>query len=213
VQSLWWRVRGRNSAGVFGPFSSTRRFTPQGISAPASLAGITINPSSVAGGSTSIGTLTLTSRAPVGGIAVALSSNSAAATVPATVNVLAGATSATFTANTNAVAAATAVILSATYGSNTRTATLTVNPAGQLATLTVSATGRSGERITSTPTGISVSVGTTGSAPFAIGTSITLRVTNSRDAIWSGACSSGGNKTKTCTFTLNANASVNANVQ
>jgi len=31
--------------------------------------------------------------------------------------------------------------------------------------------------------------------------------------IWSGACSSGGNKVKTCTFTLTGNASVSANVQ
>jgi hypothetical protein len=56
-------------------------------------------------------------------------------------------------------------------------------------------------------------VGSTGSASFAIGTSITLSATNSRDVLWSGACSSGGNKTKTCTFTLNANAAVTANVQ
>jgi len=56
-------------------------------------------------------------------------------------------------------------------------------------------------------------VGSTGSASFAIGTAITLRATNERDVIWSGACSSGGNKTKTCTFTLNGNASVTANVQ
>jgi hypothetical protein len=42
---------------------------------------------------------------------------------------------------------------------------------------------------------------------------ITLSATNSRDVIWSGACSSGGNKTKTCTLTLNANAAVTANVQ
>jgi hypothetical protein len=88
-----------------------------------------------------------------------------------------------------------------------------VNPPGQSATLTVTATGRSGEQVTSTPTGISVNVGTTGSGPFTTGTSITLRVTNDRDAIWSGACSSGGNKTKTCTFTLNGNAAVTANVQ
>jgi hypothetical protein len=44
-------------------------------------------------------------------------------------------------------------------------------------------------------------------------TSITLSATNGRDVIWSGACSSGGNKTRTCTFTLNGNASVTANVQ
>jgi hypothetical protein len=79
--------------------------------------------------------------------------------------------------------------------------------------LTVTATGRSGERVTSSPAGINVTVGTTGSASFNTGTSITLSVTNGRDAIWSGACASGGNKTKTCTFTLNANGSVTANVQ
>jgi hypothetical protein len=31
--------------------------------------------------------------------------------------------------------------------------------------------------------------------------------------VWSGACSSGGNKTRTCSFTLSGNATVNANVQ
>jgi len=31
--------------------------------------------------------------------------------------------------------------------------------------------------------------------------------------IWSGACSSGGNKVKICTFTISGNASVTANVQ
>jgi hypothetical protein len=69
------------------------------------------------------------------------------------------------------------------------------------------------ERVTSTPAGINVAVGSSGSASFATGTTITLRATNSRDVIWSGACSSGGNKVKTCTFTLNANAAVTANVQ
>jgi hypothetical protein len=38
-------------------------------------------------------------------------------------------------------------------------------------------------------------------------------VTNNWDAIWSGACSSGGNKTKTSTFIISAKASVTANVQ
>ena len=68
-------------------------------------------------------------------------------------------------------------------------------------------------RIVSTPTGISVSTGSSGSASFTVGTSITLRVSNGRDAIWSGACSSGGKKTKTCTFTFSGAATVSANVQ
>jgi hypothetical protein len=80
-------------------------------------------------------------------------------------------------------------------------------------TLTVSATGRTGETVTSTPAGISVPVGSSGQASFAQGTSITLTVSNGRSAIWSGACSSGGSKTPSCTFTLNTDASESANVQ
>jgi hypothetical protein len=60
---------------------------------------------------------------------------------------------------------------------------------------------------------INVATGSSGTASFSTGTSITLSVTNGRDAIWSGACSSSGSKRKTCTFTLNAAASVSANVQ
>jgi hypothetical protein len=77
----------------------------------------------------------------------------------------------------------------------------------------VTATGRGGEQVLSSPAGIAVAVGSTGSAAFTTGTAVTLSVTSDRDAIWSGACSSGGNKTKTCTLTLTAAASVTANVQ
>ena len=115
-QQLWWRVRARNAAGVFGPFSTTRQFTLQGAAGPA-------------------------------------------------------------------------------------------------VTLTVTATGRTGERVVSSPSGINVPVGSTGSASFATGASITLSAANGRDVVWSGACSSGGNKTRSCTFTLNGDASVTANVQ
>jgi len=75
------------------------------------------------------------------------------------------------------------------------------------------ATGRSGERVTSSPAGINVATGSTGNASFAPGTNITLSVTNGRDAIWSGACSSGWDKRRTCTFTLSAAATVTASVQ
>jgi hypothetical protein len=88
-----------------------------------------------------------------------------------------------------------------------------VNPASQVATLTVTATGRSGKRVMSSPAGINVSGGSNGSALISAGTSITLSVTNGRDAIWSGACSSGGDKRRTCTFALSGNVSVTANVQ
>ncbi|HSV09001.1 MAG TPA: hypothetical protein VLI07_20970, partial [Candidatus Binatus sp.] len=81
------------------------------------------------------------------------------------------------------------------------------------ATLTLTASGRAGETISSTPAGLSVRVGTTGSASFPGGSRITLRDTNGRSVIWSGVCSSAGNKTPSCTFTLTANASETGNVQ
>jgi hypothetical protein len=214
AQRLWWRVRARNSAGAVGPFSSVRRFTVQAASTPASLSAITLTPSSVTGGASTSGGVTLTSAAPSGGALISLASSSAAvAAVPASVTVAAGATSATFAVTTAQVTTVTAVTISAAYAGVTRAATLTVNPPGQAVTLSVTATGRSGERITSSPAGINVAVGSTGTASFSSGTSVTLSVSNGRDAVWSGACSSGGNKTRTCTFTLNANASVTANVQ
>src|SRR5947208_130042 len=81
------------------------------------------------------------------------------------------------------------------------------------ATLTVTATGRAGVSVVSTPARVNVPVGTTGSASFPVGTSITLSATNARSVIWSGVCSSAGARTLSCTFTLNAASSETANVQ
>jgi hypothetical protein len=84
----------------------------------------------VTGGNSSTGTITLSGPAPTGGLVVTLASNNtAAATVPASVTVPAGATGATFTISTKAVTASTGVLVSATGGGVTRSATLTVNPA------------------------------------------------------------------------------------
>jgi len=204
-------------SGSFGGATSSAVLTVAPPPPPASLSAVSVSPTSVTGGATPQGTVTLTSAAPAGGAVVTLSSsNTTAATVPASVTIAAGSTSATFAITTAAVSASTPVTITGSYGGATKTATLTVTPApppGQSATLTVTASGRSGERVTSSPAGISVAVGSTGSASFATGTSITLSVSNDRDAIWSGACSSGGNKTKTCTFTLTGAATVTANVQ
>src|SRR5437667_6825018 len=103
----------------------------QSSAAPAlSLSSLALNPTSVAGGNSSTGTVTLSGPAPAGGAQVALSSsNTAAATVPSSVTVPAGAASATFTVSTSAVTASTAVTISAAYGGVTLTASITVAPA------------------------------------------------------------------------------------
>jgi hypothetical protein len=101
-------------------------------STPASvtLSSLSLNPTTVTGGNSSTGTVTLSAAAPAGGAQVALSSsNTAAAQVPSSVTVAAGATSATFTVSISAVAASTTVSISGTYSGATRSASLTVTPA------------------------------------------------------------------------------------
>jgi hypothetical protein len=219
----FWRVRGVNSVGTAGAWSAVRSFTPQAAPPPATLSTMSTNPSTVAGGEGSSATVVLSVGAPEGGALVTLSSsNPAVASVPSSTTVPANGFTATFPIATSPVSTSTTITITAAYNGSTRTATLTVTapasnpppppPAGT-ATLTVAVSGRSGERVTSSPAGISVSTGSSGSASFTAGTAITLTVSNGRDAIWSGACSSGGNKTKSCSFTLNTSATVTANVQ
>ncbi|MBI3721784.1 MAG: hypothetical protein HY248_04450, partial [Fimbriimonas ginsengisoli] len=96
---------------------------------PYTLTSLTLSPSSVTGGSSSTGTVTLNAAAPAGGAQVALSSsNTTVAQAPASVTVPAGATSATFTVTTSAVGASTSVTISASYSGVTQTAPLTVLP-------------------------------------------------------------------------------------
>jgi LmbE family N-acetylglucosaminyl deacetylase len=96
---------------------------------PPVISALSVSPASVTGGTAVTGTVTLNGPAPVGGAQVALSDNSGATSLPASVTVAAGATSATFSIGTSAVADNTAVTISASYGGATRTASLTVLPA------------------------------------------------------------------------------------
>jgi len=97
--------------------------------ATVSLSSLTLNPTSVTGGNSSTGTVTLSAAAPSGGAAVTLSSsNTTVARTPASVTVAAGATTATFTVATSAVTASTAVTISGAYSGVTRSASLTVTP-------------------------------------------------------------------------------------
>ena len=88
---------------------------------------VALNPTSVLGGGSSTGTVTLTGAAPGGGAAVTLSSsNTAAATVPGSVTVPAGSTAITFTVTTTPVATVATSVITATYGASAN-ATVTVN--------------------------------------------------------------------------------------
>ncbi|HEV8687592.1 MAG TPA: hypothetical protein VGQ84_09965 [Gaiellaceae bacterium] len=109
--------------------SMTLRQTLQ-LLPPGALADLSLNPATVTGGTPSTGTITLTSPAPAGGVAVALSSHdTTVATVPASITVPAGAASATFTVTTKVVCCQGHwSIISASAGGITRSQTINVNP-------------------------------------------------------------------------------------
>jgi hypothetical protein len=116
------------SAALDSAFQSAALGVHPPAPAPA-LTAVSVNQASVAGGTSTRGTVTLSAVAPSGGVVVSLSSDSSAATVPGSVNVPGGATSATFTITTSAVSASTAVTITGSLGGASRTATLTVTPA------------------------------------------------------------------------------------
>ncbi|MFQ3611655.1 MAG: S8 family serine peptidase [Fimbriimonadales bacterium] len=91
------------------------------------LESLTISPTSVWGGSTATGTVTLSGPAPSGGAVVQLrSSNSTRASVPSSVTVPAGARSVNFTIRTTSRFSITTVTITATYNGTSRSAQITV---------------------------------------------------------------------------------------
>jgi hypothetical protein len=90
------------------------------------LSALTVNPTSISGGVGAIGTVSLSAAAPAGGAMVALSSSDASvASVPGSVTVPAGATSASFTVATLACASGSAT-LSGSYSAVTQSAVLEI---------------------------------------------------------------------------------------
>jgi hypothetical protein len=110
-----------NSAG-----SATSNAAALTVTVPLpTVASLTLKPTSVVGGAqSSTGTVKLSGPAPAGGAQVLLSSNNSAASVPPSVTVPAGATSATFTVSTSVVLVSTSANISASYNGTSRTATL-----------------------------------------------------------------------------------------
>jgi hypothetical protein len=175
-------------------------------------------------GSSSTGTVTLSGAAPAGGATVSLSSsNTAAAQVPASVMVPAGATGATFDMATSTINSVTAVTITTSYN-GTRTATLTVNPSGatfiQQKTATYDSAGSVVVNLDATPqVGSALVMFSANNSVVVTGVSgggvswIQGRSSASHSAldIWYGLNSSGASSAITVTFT-NATGSGGVNV-
>jgi len=94
----------------------------------ATLSSLTLNPTSLRGGDSSTGTVTLSAAAPSGGAVVTLtSSNTSLATVPSSVTVSAGSTHAAFTVTTKSVNTTSSVTISGSEGGASQSATLTLS--------------------------------------------------------------------------------------
>lgn len=114
------------SSIAFPGFSQTATLA---VAAPGSvkLQSLTISPSTVTGGQSTSGTLTLSGAAPIAGVTVTLRSNSIAAQIPQSIVLISsGQTTATFTINTISVIAKQTVTITATAGGVSQTATLIV---------------------------------------------------------------------------------------
>jgi len=103
-------------------------YNPQSAS-PTALSSVSVNPSSVTGGQSITGTVSISGPAPAGGASVSLSSASSAASVPPTVTVPANATSVNFSVSTAAVGATTMGNITASFSGVTKTVNVTIQPA------------------------------------------------------------------------------------
>ncbi|HET9046104.1 MAG TPA: hypothetical protein VFO33_04030 [Casimicrobiaceae bacterium] len=117
-------------SATYAGVTKTAAFTVNPSAPPppsAVLASLAVSPASIVGGADGIGTVTLDRAAPTGGATVALASSATSvASVPATVVVPAGATSATFVVKTFATRKNRTPTLSATYAGVTKTFDLVV---------------------------------------------------------------------------------------
>jgi probable HAF family extracellular repeat protein len=111
---------------ISGSFGGTARSAVLGVSSGPTLASLSVSPASVRGGRSSTGTVVLTETAPAGGAAIALSSSSPVARVPALLTVPAGATGARFTVSTSRPSSSTNATISAAFDGTTKSADLTI---------------------------------------------------------------------------------------
>jgi hypothetical protein len=112
-----------NITAIYSGMTKTASLSVQ----PGELASLTLRPSTVSLGASSVGTVTLSGPAPDSGAVVMLASTKPMqASLPASVTVPAGSRSATFTISTTAVNKKTVVTITASYRGVTNAATLTL---------------------------------------------------------------------------------------
>ena len=154
---------------------------------PGALSGVSVNPTSIVGGQSATGTVSLTEPAGTGGAAVSLSSsNTAAASVPSSVTVPQGFASATFPVTTSTMLSPASALLTASYSGVNATFGVTVNPAApalsgiSVSPGTITSAGQSGIGIVTLTApagtgGVSVSLSSSSSSVVWVPAAVTIQ--------------------------------------
>jgi peptidoglycan/xylan/chitin deacetylase (PgdA/CDA1 family) len=146
-------------AASYGGVSKTANLTV----VPPALSSVSLNPTAVVGGATSEGTVTLSGPAPSGGSLVSLSSSrTSTASVPSSVRVPEGSSTATFTVTTYATTISRTVTITARFNSVSKTTSLSVTVGSTLSSVSLnpaSVVGGSGSQGTVTLSGSAPSGG------------------------------------------------------
>jgi len=96
--------------------------------APIKVSSVTLGASQVLSGSVILGTVTLESPAPNGGVVVPIWSRNSLATVPMSITIPAGSTTGQFAITTGLATKSTSVTIYAGYGATNKSSVLTINP-------------------------------------------------------------------------------------
>lgn len=126
--TYFWRVQAASGATT-SPYSAPRSFTITGTTSPPTLTGLSVNPLNVRGGQSATGTVFLSLPAPAGGTTVGLTTNApSVSSLPASVTVPAGQTTATFLVTTQPVTSSWTAVITASLNGNNRFQFLSIDP-------------------------------------------------------------------------------------
>ena len=196
-------IASNQSATVTATLGSSSKTATISLLAPVLVSTLACSPTSLGQSAVSTCTVTLTQTAPAGGSAVTLGSNNASLTVPASVTVASGATTATFSATAAAsIASNQSATVTATLGSSSQTATISLLAPVLVSTLACSPTSL-GQNAVSTCT-----VTLTQTAP-AGGSAVTLASNNASLTVPASVTVASG--ATTAAFSATAAASIASN--
>lgn len=126
--TYFWRVQAVNGTAV-GAWSEVRSFTITGTTSPPTLTGLSVNPLNVRGGASATGTVFLSLPAPAGGTTVGLTTSApSVSSLPASVTVAAGQTTATFVVTTQPVTSSWTAVITASLNGDNRFQFLSIDP-------------------------------------------------------------------------------------